>query len=94
MAATPNWFGAAQNCEGGSPASLPVPVDPYGGRIRYAPQFDELDVAAAAQDSAWAETGSGPDRERVSVGKEVSLERRIRNVESRQERGVTNRGGN
>jgi hypothetical protein len=67
VAATPNWFGAAQNCEGGSPASLPVPVDPYGGRIRYAPQFEELDVAEEAEDSAWAKTGSGNDRLHVAV---------------------------
>jgi hypothetical protein len=67
VAATPNWFGAAQNCEGGSPASLPVPVDPHGGQIRYAPQFAELDVAAKAADSAWAKTGSGADRLHVAV---------------------------
>ena len=67
VAATPNWFGAAQNCDGGSPASLPVPVDPYGGRIRYAPQFEELDVVAAAEDSPWAQTGSGPERIHVAV---------------------------
>ncbi|HKB47093.1 MAG TPA: hypothetical protein VKC57_05310, partial [Ktedonobacterales bacterium] len=61
VAATPNWFGAAQNCDGGSPASMPVPVDPYGGRIRYAPEFVELDVADKAEGSAWAQSGSGPD---------------------------------
>ena len=57
VAATPNWFGAAQNCEGGSPASLPVPVDPHGSQIRYAPQYPELDLATKAADSAWAKTG-------------------------------------
>lgn len=67
VAATPNWFGAAQHCSGGSPASQPVPVDPYGGRIRYAPQLDELDVVTLAEDSAWAETGSGKDRVHVAV---------------------------
>jgi hypothetical protein len=67
VAATPNWFGAAQNCDGGSPASLPVPVDPYGGRIRYAPQLDELDVVDRAEDSAWAKSGSGSDRIHVAV---------------------------
>lgn len=67
VAATPNWFGAAQNCDGGSPASMPVPVDPHGGRIRYAPEFAELDVVDEAQGSAWAESGSGPDRLHVAV---------------------------
>jgi hypothetical protein len=67
VAATPNWFGAAQNCDGGSPASMPVPVDPYGGRIRYAPEFVELDVAEKAEGSAWAQSGSGPDRLHVAV---------------------------
>jgi subtilisin family serine protease len=67
VAATPNWFGASQSCSGGSPASMPVPVDPYGGRIRYAPQLEELDLAHEAQDSGWAETGTGPDRLHVAV---------------------------
>jgi len=44
-----------------------VPVDPYGGRIRYAPQFEELDVVDEAEDSEWAETGSGSDRLHVAV---------------------------
>jgi hypothetical protein len=67
VAATPNWFGAAQNCEGGSPAGLPVPVDPHGAQIRYAPQYPELDLATNAARSAWAKTGSGADRIHVAV---------------------------
>jgi hypothetical protein len=67
VAATPNWFGAAQHCSGGSPSSQPVPVHPYGGRIRYAPELQELDLVGQAETSGWAETGSGKDRLHVAV---------------------------
>jgi hypothetical protein len=43
VAATPNWFSAAQDCCGGSPASQPVPTEPFGDRVRYAPQIEALD---------------------------------------------------
>jgi hypothetical protein len=68
IAATPNWFScAAQDCSGGSPASQPVPVVPYGSRVRYAPLSGALDLAAAAEHSAWAKTGSGPDGVHIAV---------------------------
>ncbi len=50
-AATPNWFGAAQDCCGGSPGSQPVPAEPFGERVRYAPQLGELDVVERARES-------------------------------------------
>jgi hypothetical protein len=57
LGVTPIWFGAAQDCCGGSPASQPVPTEPYGGRIRYAPQPEVLDrVHAAARAKRAAES--------------------------------------
>jgi hypothetical protein len=53
VAATPNWFGAAQQyCEGGSPASYPVPARTHGARVRYAPQLRALDLAERASEAA------------------------------------------
>ncbi|HEX8968839.1 MAG TPA: S8/S53 family peptidase [Chloroflexota bacterium] len=58
VAATPNWFGAAQqDCCGGSPASQPVPTQPFGRRIRYAPQVEVLDVVGRATESHAARPG-------------------------------------
>ncbi|MBV9600085.1 MAG: S8/S53 family peptidase [Chloroflexi bacterium] len=51
VAATPNWFGAAQDCCGGSPASQPLPVEPFGDRIRYAPELPALDLLGEAEKS-------------------------------------------
>jgi hypothetical protein len=67
VGATPNWFGAAQDCQGGSPASNPVPAQPYGSRIRYAPMLGALDLVEAAEHSPWAATGSGSDKLHVAV---------------------------
>jgi hypothetical protein len=67
VGATPNWFGAAQDCQGGSPGSNPVPAQPYGSRIRYAPVLGALDLVEAAEHSVWAATGSGPDKLHVAV---------------------------
>src|SRR5438876_201178 len=67
VGATPNWFGAAQDCQGGSPGSNPVPAQPYGSRIRYSPLLGALDLVEAAEHSAWAATGSGRDKLHVAV---------------------------
>jgi hypothetical protein len=67
VGATPNWFGAAQDIQGGSPGSNPVPAQPYGSRIRYAPVLGALDLLEAAEHSAWAATGSGPDKVHIAV---------------------------
>lgn len=79
IAATPNWFGAAQqDCAGGSPASYPAPVEVFGSRIRYAPDNAELDIhdvdgsvqvavldtAPDAVDIAWA-------RQRFSANRQL-----------------------
>ena len=58
---TPNWFGAAQDCCGGSPASQPLPVEPFGNRVRYAPQLADLDLVEKA------EAASRDGREAVQV---------------------------
>jgi hypothetical protein len=69
QAATPNWFGAAQDCCGGSPGSQPVPAEPFGERVRYAPQLAELDLverATAAGDAPHvAVLDTAPDRSDV-----------------------------
>src|SRR5258708_5684547 len=67
VGATPNWFSAAQDVQGGSPGSNPVPAHPYGSRIRYAPLLGALDLVEAAEHSAWAATGSGSDKLHVAV---------------------------
>jgi hypothetical protein len=51
VAATPNWFSGAQFADAGSPASQPVPTKPYGGRVRYAPQVERLDLAKQASEA-------------------------------------------
>jgi hypothetical protein len=67
IGATPNWFGAAQDCQGGSPGSNPVPAQPYGSRIRYAPLLGALDLVEAAEHSPWAAKGTGTDKLHVAV---------------------------
>jgi hypothetical protein len=61
VGATPNWFGAAQDCCGGSPASQPLPVAPFGNRVRYTPDVAGLDLVEKA------ESASGGEREAVQV---------------------------
>src|SRR5260370_19246411 len=42
LAATPTWFRAAQqDCCGGRPSNLPVPVGPFGSPVRPAPHLQQ-----------------------------------------------------